>query len=453
VQARPLDQLLARANLGGVTGFAAFDIETGEVIEAHQPDTPLPPASVSKAPTALYALNGLGLEHSFVTRIRARGGTIRDGVLRGDLVLEGGGDPTLQTADLAAMAQALVAQGLRRVEGRLVVDETALPLVPAIDPAQAPQAGYSPALSGMNLNFNRVHFAWTVAGGQARLSLDARSGREVPAVSVIRARTADRAHPVYTYALRDGTEHWTVSRSALTADGSRWLPVRQPGLYAGDVLRALLAARGCTVPAPVLAGGLGGAVLTEHRSVPMTTMMREMLRFSTNITAECAGLSASLRAGGGVSDLPGSGARMTAWLAARHGVSGMRFVDHSGLGDASRVTARQMAQLFLSARREGRLPDLLRQHAMRDTQGREMGNHPVAVRAKTGTLNFASGLGGYARAPGGREIAFAIFSADLPRRAGISEADRDRPPGAQDWARRARVLQQGLIERWATLHG
>jgi D-alanyl-D-alanine carboxypeptidase/D-alanyl-D-alanine-endopeptidase (penicillin-binding protein 4) len=450
--AQSVEQLLARANLGGVTGFAAVDAATGEVVEAHQADAAVPPASVAKAPTALYALRALGLEHRFVTRLRASGGGIEGGVLRGDLVFEGGGDPTLQTEHLAALAQALVGQGLRRVEGRFLVDDRALPRIAAIDPGQPPQAGYSPAIGGMNLNFNRVHFAWSTAAGGAQLSLDARSAAEVPQVSVIRIAAADRAQPIYTHAIRDGREAWTVARPALGREGSRWLPVRQPALYAGDVLRALLAARGCTVPAPQVSAAAGGAILAEHRSDAMPQMMREMLRFSTNIVAECAGLAASQR-GGAVSDLAGSAARMNGWLSGQLGVEGLRFADHSGLGEASRVTALGMARFFVAARRDGLLPDLLRAHPMRDGQGREMANHPVTVRAKTGTLNFVSGLGGYAQAGGGREIAFAIFSADLPRRAAIPEADRDRPPGAQAWAGRARALQQGLIERWAALHG
>lgn len=448
VQAHPVAQLLARANLGGATGFAALDAETGELIEGHGIDTGLPPASVAKAPTALYALNQLGFEHRFVTRIRARGGAVQGGVLRGDLVLEGGGDPTLQTEHLAALAQALVAQGLRRVEGRFLVDEAALPGVAAIDPEQVPQAGYSPAISGMNLNFNRVHFAWRTQGGRLELGMDARSNREIPAVSVIRIAAADRDQPVYTHRIAAGREEWTVARAALGRDGSRWLPVRQPGLYAGDVLRVLLAARGCTLPAPALGRGGEGPVLAEHRSDPLTGVLREMLQHSTNLTAECAGLSAS-----GARGLAASGGRMGDWLARRHGIEGLRFNDHSGLSGGSRVTALAMARMFVAARRAGRLPDLLRVHAMRDGQGREMANHPVTVRAKTGTLSFASGLGGYARTPGGREIAFAIFSANFDRRAAIRPEDRDRPPGAADWSRRARALQQGLIERWAAISG
>ncbi|MCC6001543.1 MAG: D-alanyl-D-alanine carboxypeptidase, partial [Pararhodobacter sp.] len=319
---------------------------------------------------------------------------------------------------------------------------------------QPPQAGYNPALSGLNLNFNRVHFVWQPQGGQMRLSLDARSGSEVPPVSVIEIEAHRRDHPVYTYSETAAREAWTVAAGALGGGGSRWLPVRRPGIYAGDVLRALLAARGCTLPPPQPAATRQtGAVLASHRSAPLSAMMRDMLRFSTNITGECSGLTASRADGAAVTTLQASGRRMNDWLRQRHGAAGLQFVDHSGLSDNSRVTARAMAAFLLSAHREGILPPLLRQHAMRDAQGRELPNHPINVQAKTGTLNFVSGLGGYAMPPGGRTIVFAIFSADMARRNAIPVDQRERPPAAPPWARRARALQQGLVERWSALHG
>ena len=50
-------------------------------------------------------------------------------------------------------------------------------------------------------------------------------------------------------------------------------------------------------------------------------------------------------------------------------------------------------------------------------------------------------------------MAFAIFAADQDIRAGITRANRDRPEGARTWNRRAKTLQQKLIERWGTLYG
>jgi D-alanyl-D-alanine carboxypeptidase/D-alanyl-D-alanine-endopeptidase (penicillin-binding protein 4) len=99
------------------------------------------------------------------------------------------------------------------------------------------------------------------------------------------------------------------------------------------------------------------------------------------------------------------------------------------------------------------LDDLLEDIPLRDASYRPIANHPARVAAKTGTLNFVSGLAGYVRPVAGRRMAFAIFAADLPRRAAIPRAQRDRPPGAASWAQRARILQHLLIDRWTTLYG
>ena len=51
--------------------------------------------------------------------------------------------------------------------------------------------------------------------------------------------------------------------------------------------------------------------------------------------------------------------------------------------------------------------------------------------------------------PGGRDLVFAIFSADVLRREAVPLADREDPPGETAWVRRAHVLQARLIRRWA----
>lgn len=449
-----LAEMLQRSGLSGDTGLIALDAETGAVIEEHRANLRLPPASTAKAVTSLYALQTLGAGHRFVTRVLAQGGTIQDGTLRGDLILKGGGDPMLQTSDLARLADALIEQGLRRVEGRFFVDATSLPTVREIDDTQPVQAGYNPSVSGINLNFNRVHFAWDVQGGRPTVSMDARSNREIPPVSVIDMRAVSRDLPVYTHEFSAHRERWTVAGTALRSSGSRWLPVRRPAAYAGDVLRALLSARGCRVPEPrVSRAGLGGTVLAEHRSAPLETIVRGMLRFSTNLTAEALGLSATKQNGHRARTLRSSADRMNAWMASEHGAQGVNFVDHSGLGDASRVSARALATYMRSAWGPGALRGVLREHPLRDANGSQQRNHPITVHAKTGTLNFVSALTGYAEPRGGRPIVFAILSADLDRRRAIRDTQTERPAGTRAWTRRARSLQQDLIRRWGQAEG
>jgi D-alanyl-D-alanine carboxypeptidase/D-alanyl-D-alanine-endopeptidase (penicillin-binding protein 4) len=98
------------------------------------------------------------------------------------------------------------------------------------------------------------------------------------------------------------------------------------------------------------------------------------------------------------------------------------------------------------------LRPILKPVALRDAKGKVLKNHPIKVDAKTGTLNFVSGLGGYMESPDGTVLAFAIFSADEKVRKRITKANREAPRGARGYNKRAKKMQQKLIERWGTLY-
>ncbi|MDQ2067324.1 D-alanyl-D-alanine carboxypeptidase/D-alanyl-D-alanine-endopeptidase [Xinfangfangia sp. CPCC 101601] len=439
--------LIAAAKLGGSVGCVVVDATTGAVLEAHEPQVQLPPASVAKAITALYALEKLGPDYRFVTRVLATG-PVQGGIVQGDLVLVGGGDPTLQTDQLGALVAQLAQAGLKGVTGRLLLWDRALPRLDTITDDQPVHVGYDPALSGLNLNFNRVHFEWKKAGADWAVSMDARGERFVPAVAGITGKVAKRDTPVFTYKQTAQTEEWTVASAALGKGGSRWLPVRRPALYLGEVFRVMARAQGITLPAGQVVEALpSGQELGRSTSEPLTKVLRDMLRFSTNITAECCGLTASRASG-----LAGSGKAMSDWAGSRLGINA-KFTDHSGLGAGSRVTAAEMAKALLAAHRAGmELKPILRDMGMRDDSGKVIDNHPVKVLAKSGTLNFVSGLAGHIVPPGGRELIFAIFTGDPARRDAVPVAQREGPEGVSSWTKRSRRLQGQLINRWAGLY-
>ena len=141
--------------------------------------------------------------------------------------------------------------GLKEVRGAFQVYDGALPNLDEIDETQLDQLGYNPAMSGLNLNFNRVHFEWKTQGGNYSVTMDARSDKYRPDVTMARMQIVNRAAPLYTYTDGGNVDQWTVAKGALGNGGSRWLPVRYPALYAGEVFATLCAQPWHCLKAPV----------------------------------------------------------------------------------------------------------------------------------------------------------------------------------------------------------
>lgn len=449
---RSVKDIMRDAKLEGKVSFAVSDATSGLELETQDGVTGRPPASVAKAITALYALDALGAEHQFETQLMATGGVV-DGMIMGDLLLVGGCDPTLDTDALATMAANLKAAGITGVKGGFKIYEAGLPVLARIDPKQPDQVGYNPGVSSLALNYNRVHFEWKRTNGKYAVTMQGRTEKYRPSVRVAVMQVRDRSSPIYTYEDRSGVDAWTVARGALGRNGARWLPVRKPGLYAGEVFQNLAGAQGIRLGAPKSVDALPvGKVLVRHQSPELLKILRDMLKWSTNLTAEMMGLAATTARGSKPDSLKMSAEQMSQWAQDNLGMESVAMVDHSGLGDDSRVTAKDMVTALLKVRGEG-LRDILKPIALRDAKRKVIKDHPIKVNAKTGTLNFVSALAGYLTGPDGTEMAFAIFAADESIRATLTRAERERPAGGVSWNRRAKRMQQQLIERWGVLYG
>jgi serine-type D-Ala-D-Ala carboxypeptidase/endopeptidase (penicillin-binding protein 4) len=96
-------------------------IQAGNTLLAnHQGTVPLPAASITKVATSLAALETFGPDHQFITLIGATG-PIQNGVLQGDLVIQGGGDPFFVWEEAFAIANSLNEMGIKQVKGNLIV--------------------------------------------------------------------------------------------------------------------------------------------------------------------------------------------------------------------------------------------------------------------------------------------------------------------------------------------
>lgn len=457
---KPADSKTVRAGLGlsGTSGWLLVDLATGKVVDSHRASETFAPASVAKLPTAAFALDALGPDHRFVTELVATGPQIGNRI-EGDLVLRGGGNPELDTDALLPLAQRLAQTGIQHIAGRFIVDGTALPQMPEIEATQSEDASYNPSVSGLNLNFNRVHVKWDARKGRESLSVEAAAERLSPQVDLVRVAVAQTpGGPLFQLDQRDGREEWQMATRAFRGRAARWLPVKRPDLYAGEVFRTIAEEQQILLPAPVKGtGDAMGTPIARHESRALGRILRTMLRYSTNLTAEVAGMAASAAIGAPPEELADSGNIMNIWAASVAGFPpgdpGFRFVNHSGLTTESRVSPERMVDLLVAfARRDpagaarhkvlpGAIAGYLKPYnvARKDV---DLDYKRLHVAAKTGTMSYVRGLAGYIATPGGRQFAFAIFSNDLARRgSGAQRVNRN-------WMGRAKRLERTLIRNW-----
>jgi D-alanyl-D-alanine carboxypeptidase/D-alanyl-D-alanine-endopeptidase (penicillin-binding protein 4) len=108
----------------GYCGIVVRDLQTGETLYQRDAERVLIPASNNKLLVTAGALALLGADYRLRTEVWRHGTVDADGVLKGDLILVGKGDASLSYGDLQKLAQQVREAGIRRVEGRLLYDDT-----------------------------------------------------------------------------------------------------------------------------------------------------------------------------------------------------------------------------------------------------------------------------------------------------------------------------------------
>ncbi len=458
---------LAEARLpADQVGFMVVDQETGTVLAEHNADAGFIPASVTKVPSTVTALDVLGGDYRFRT-VMAIDGTVTDGTLEGDVYLWGGGDPMLEPVDLAAFVRALGEHGIRKVEGRFVYDDSYLVTAEAIDPNQPDDAGYNPSVGALSLAFNRVRLKWSPAKGGGFVAKAVAHSNElaVPVRSVslsVAGADASRYMRFEHAAGAEGEEAWLVGPSQRRG-GTRWLPVRYPGRNTAGVLRAIAADAGIELPEPE-----PGAVpeqaqaVHQHESRPLSEILPRVLKHSNNMATELIGLVTTRQMLGEARTLRGSGDATAGWLHSKMPLTdwdGFLLANHSGLSSDSRMSPRHMMAVldYAFARPHGGVAYAsMLPRKWKTAWAKEHAGIPkdAAIRAKSGTMYYGRGLAGVIKTPDGRRLLFVYFASDLAARDAY-DADPDRlapwnTRKARGWLKQAKTLEQQLVAIWSS---
>ncbi len=437
-----LDRILAGQKQPGLMLSAhVVDLNDNRVLYEYQADQPLAPASVMKLVVCSAALDTLGPGFKFVTRL---------GLLKDDLVIIGGGDPTLGDPKLVAAAgntrpalfdawaDQLLAKNIRRIPGKLIIDDSIFEqrFTHPNWPADQFQDWYEAPIGGLNFADNCVELEVVPSrpGAPPVVTLN-------PAGDFI--DLANRAQSAAKGAKNSVSARRKLGSAQITLTGNSAAPVvlgpmsvSDPGLFFAGCLRAALAKKGITIDGPTerhrILDTFNNAP-ANFQSIataesPLTAATRRACTDSLGMMAE--GVIKSL---GAARSRPGtwqSGAAAVAAFINKLGVSDSAFVidDGSGLSRRNRVSARAitaiLAHMNHSPARDALLASLAEpgkpgtlQKRLRELRGR--------IHAKTGYINGVRTLAGFIDAADNHRIAFAILYNGARSTAPLTKAQDD----------------------------
>ena len=191
---------------------AALDTPVGGPVLAHQAERSMQPGSTMKLVTSVVALDRLGPNHRGHTELLTAAPQQGE-VLRGDLVLRGGADPELELPQLWQMFQELRWQGVREIDGDIVLDRR-------LFRPERPDLGLPPFDESPEFPYNVVPDALNLAGSLVGLELRAEAtgvqARLLPPLPgvLIESRLTLNDRPC-----RDWDDDWTTPQAETGPDG------------------------------------------------------------------------------------------------------------------------------------------------------------------------------------------------------------------------------------------
>jgi D-alanyl-D-alanine carboxypeptidase/D-alanyl-D-alanine-endopeptidase (penicillin-binding protein 4) len=400
-------------------GVWVQDVTATRPILAHEAEHAMSPASTMKLVTTYAALELLGPGYTWNTEVYA-GGPVEGDVLKGDLILKGGGDPALTLENFWKLLRDVRQQGIREIRGNLVLD-TGLYHPENGDPGAFDGRPYRPYNAGpeaLLVNFKATRLRLLPEGGKVRVIAD-----PAPAALHVDDRlqsvdgpcTADWDDGVQTAVLKTADQATvTVSGTfpASCGEKSLHLSLFANGDYVYGTFRQLWEEQG-----GVLRGGMrkgetpaDARLLASQDSRPLAEVVYDINKHSNNVMARQL-----LLAIGALCDhpsTPGGGARVVShWLASK-GLNWNELVieNGSGLSRIERISPEHMGALLVDAFRSPVMPEFMASlpvASVDGTMGRRLNGLGVAAQAhvKTGSLDGVKAIAGYVLDQRGHRIA------------------------------------------------
>ncbi len=403
-------------------GVHAVQLKSGRILASVNADKFFVPASNTKLFSTAFALTALGEEHRFTTRVLASSALEPNGVISGDLVLYGGGDPSLSARrypydrekpfeedlllPLREMARQLKDKGVRHITGRILGDDTQqeFDLIPKGWSADDGLFEYGAPVSALSFNDN----IFELKVSQKGITLNP----GVEYFAFLNQVTAMPDKPRRVRIDRQPGSRTVVLSGNLPPDAKEYLnelAVEDPALYAAVAFRQVLREEGIRVDGPaearhVAAASLESFELARRESPALPDLLKVVDKVSQNLHAELMLRAARQKmAFNDFLKLAGIDEKE------------INFEDGSGMSRLNLVTPKAVVQLLRLIEKQGQL-ELFRSFLPVGAEDGTLRNRfdkspkAKAIRGKTGSLSHVSALGGYAESRRYGTIAFQIVA-------------------------------------------
>lgn len=422
---------LAKAGVPeSAVGAVVEPVGGGKRLFDHNAGKALNPASAIKLVTTLAALELLGPAHAFRTEVLATAEPA-GGVLAGDLVLKGGGDPKLTVERFWLLLRQLRARGIHEIRGDVILDRSFF-VAPPHDPAKfdgEARRAYNVGPDALLLNFKAVDFRFVPEGNGVRVLAEP----DMPTIEVL-SRLKTVKEPCGNW--RRGLKY-TVDEIGLLATvefsgtypaecGEKTLPlsIYDPDRYAEAMFRWLWSETGGKFLGKVRAGTAPANALPVLRfeSEPLAQLVRDVNKFSNNVMARQVYLSLSAGKDGTPGETKASERVVREWLAAK-GIAAPELVieNGAGLSRADRISAANLAGVLRVAWASPVMPELVSSLSLFAVDGTfKLKNGAFAGRAhlKGGTLTGVQSVAGFVLTPRGeRRLVVMIVNHENANRA------------------------------------
>jgi len=436
----PVAQALAQAGIPeSAAAFYVHEIGAERPLIAAGAERSMNPASTIKLVTTYAALELLGPAFQWVTEAYAAG-ALSDGVLAGDLVLKGRGDPKLTLENFWLLLRSLRGRGLREIRGDLVLDRTYF-AANDHDPArfdEQPTRPYNTGPDALLVNFKAVRLTF-VPDSETRL------------VRILAEPALPQVQIVNRLALVNGPCGDWVSRLKVDAQGGsaatrltfsgryaascgereRSYSVLPHAHYVLGLFRELWRELGGTFTGTVRDGAVGAdaRLIAAVKSPALAQVVRDMNKFSNNVMARQLFLTLGAEGAGEPATPEKADRVIREWLAGK-GLSFPELIleNGSGLSRNERISAKHLGLLLLSSFRSPMMPELIASlplAAVDGTMKKRLADADVAGQAhiKTGSLTGVRSIAGYMLDAQGRRL--VVVSMVNHPHAGNAQAAQD----------------------------